>query len=1280
MVTLSPRDIVLSWGCSSPPGPAPPPPGSLPWGAWNCAGLSEGKLRALLLAAPRVGVILLSEVGDPTPELDALLGAWGWSAFWTRRPGAQRASGGTGVLCRPWLRPALVASSAEATMEHTTVRVVVPGGGGAVVVAATYVPPHKVERPALPAAVAAALGRLIAAHSPAVIAGDFNARHAAWDGGIFPGNGPSGTRGAHILRAASAAGRVVVPPPGPTCLRAEGGSALDFALGGPGWAHDPLSLVVLPSDHRGLLGCLTPRGVPAARGASALPWRPRRGVRWSAASPEALAAATAAVERSLPRRLPASVEAAQQRLVGVLHWAAASLPARSSGLRTFVPPRLREAGILASAACEAAARDPASAWLRATADVLRCRLMAAGAEFSVGPVFEDALAWKLFASTSAPQPPPPHSASAFADAFAALHANTDPDPVLPRLATAPHPITRAELDAALRRCSRGRAADGEGLQVEHLLLLGPAGREWLRLFLDRCLRHGLPECWRRSVVVPLLKEGGQPQSLGAYRPVALTSVVCRLLERIVLRRLSTAAPPGFARQFAYCRGVGTDMALMSVVHALESAFEHSCSFSKQLKQFRTAVAGCDFTSAFCRVRPSTILREARSSDWPAEYDAFLVSFLCGRELRVRCGASLSSCRALASGCPQGSVLGPLLWGLASSRVFEKVLAALSRSSVGRCGYPSGFTRARDSPPPPPAPPSWFGLTAYADDSVIWVSGWDSVKALDACRMALRPLADFSASEGIELSVKSSASVFLRRTPPADELAALTAYRLEVGRLAIPVYAAAPPHKGFERFVGARLDPGLTLCGHVQALIASAAPLLARLEACRNLLSPATARIIYLGAVQSRLLCGLPVLLNHISDELWLQLEQFQLRGARAVVSAVEGTSSVAVLAEAGLRSIRCEALCAAARLGAKCTRFPPLARLAVRRGGKLFPPLSASALPTTATWMYPDPCTTGPWDRVRILWECALVKEKSTEAQLLAENLSRFESNISPGGFAAFCDGSVGVTSAGVPASSAAFQIRAVDNLEVVHSSDSRALGPLPCSFSTEAEALRMALEACLRLPPTPLAVFVDCQGTLSALACGPCADVDPIIAVMFPTLLRLASDRTVSLVFVFSHVGWSIQDAVDAEAKSALNLHPHKEYRVWYKDEARPLRNQHAVDFGRAQMAASGGEWWKSHVPKQGDDLPIALLPPRLPPAVSKILLRLRMGVDPGLPGWKHGVAEPCRLCGASLSRDPTLGEHSVAHMFTCPSAPPSPAPPRGLWDPKLWPQLLERRRLFIR
>ncbi|KAG8342842.1 hypothetical protein ERJ75_000092500 [Trypanosoma vivax] len=99
-------------------------------------------------------------------------------------------------------------------------------------------------------------------------------------------------------------------------------------------------------------------------------------------------------------------------------------------------------------------------------------------------------------------------------------------------------ITEAELDVALRESSSGTAPGDNEIHCEELKQLDRVSRKCVVRLFNCSLRTGqVPAKWRHGIVVPLLKANRPASSMASFRPVTLTSTLCRLMQRIVARRV-----------------------------------------------------------------------------------------------------------------------------------------------------------------------------------------------------------------------------------------------------------------------------------------------------------------------------------------------------------------------------------------------------------------------------------------------------------------------------------------------------------------------------------------------------------------------------------------------------------------------------------------------------------------------------------------------------------------------------------------------------------------------
>ena len=162
----------------------------------------------------------------------------------------------------------------------------------------------------------------------------------------------------------------------------------------------------------------------------------------------------------------------------------------------------------------------------------------------------------------------------------------------------------------------------------------------------------LPEAWKTGYVKPIFK-GGARDLPSNYRPVCLTSVVCKVMEKIVKQALqSHLAPIITSRQHGFQKG-------RSCITNLLTAREEWAKLVDSGK--RLDVIFVDFSKAFDKVSHGRLLFKLRSAGVEGKLMNWISNFLDDRTMRVRVNHTLSSPIVMSSGVPQGSVLGPELF-------------------------------------------------------------------------------------------------------------------------------------------------------------------------------------------------------------------------------------------------------------------------------------------------------------------------------------------------------------------------------------------------------------------------------------------------------------------------------------------------------------------------------------------------------------------------------------------------------------------------------------------
>ncbi len=165
----------------------------------------------------------------------------------------------------------------------------------------------------------------------------------------------------------------------------------------------------------------------------------------------------------------------------------------------------------------------------------------------------------------------------------------------------------------------------------------------------------VPCCFKRSTIIPIPKKP-KITSLNDYRPVALTSVVMKSFERLVLAYLKDITGPLLdPLQFAYRANRSVDDAVNMGLHYILQHLDKPGTYVRILFG--------DFSSAFSTIMPDLLADKLTQLSVPTSICQWITSLLTDRQQLVRLGKLTSRTITISTGAPQGCVLSPLLFSL-----------------------------------------------------------------------------------------------------------------------------------------------------------------------------------------------------------------------------------------------------------------------------------------------------------------------------------------------------------------------------------------------------------------------------------------------------------------------------------------------------------------------------------------------------------------------------------------------------------------------------------------
>ena len=182
------------------------------------------------------------------------------------------------------------------------------------------------------------------------------------------------------------------------------------------------------------------------------------------------------------------------------------------------------------------------------------------------------------------------------------------------------------------------------------------GQPIFMIFTNSLQQGKLPKIWKKANITPLYKKGNKSNPLN-YRPVSLTSVLCKVLEKLIREEWVDMLEKQnmlTGKQFGFRQGRSCVSNLLCFYDRVTDSIQERDGWVDSIY--------LDFSKAFDKVPHKRLI-------WKLQHIGgiegtllkWMSDFLQGRQMSTVIRGTASENREVTSGVPQGSVLAPIMF-------------------------------------------------------------------------------------------------------------------------------------------------------------------------------------------------------------------------------------------------------------------------------------------------------------------------------------------------------------------------------------------------------------------------------------------------------------------------------------------------------------------------------------------------------------------------------------------------------------------------------------------
>lgn len=295
------------------------------------------------------------------------------------------------------------------------------------------------------------------------------------------------------------------------------------------------------------------------------------------------------------------------------------------------------------------------------------------------------------------------------------------------------PFTFLEFEQALSNCKKGAPGPDEIHYDVIKNLPGSSKKLLLDLYNQSWNTGQTPSEWKIATIIPIPKPNKPKKDPSSYRPISLTSTFTKLMQKMIKSRLVYVLESKglFSKSQSGCRNFHScDDNLVRLESDIRKA-QHTNKY--------VIAVFLDLSNAFDKMWNIGLLGYLHQIGIRGKMFYWIKDFLTGRKISVKCNGERSEIVETINGCPQGSVLSPVLFSLLMNTLSDRIDKHNALNKFDN-----------------------INLSQFVDDSGIWTISGKPKAAVNKAQKALKAIEKWSFDFGFQINPSKTQVILFRK--------------------------------------------------------------------------------------------------------------------------------------------------------------------------------------------------------------------------------------------------------------------------------------------------------------------------------------------------------------------------------------------------------------------------------------------------------------------------------------------------------------------------------------